>query len=85
MPGSISAKKQAREAFNWGKFGFFKEIYFSSSLTELKCVWKESLIWNFFVMIVVLVANAIKNAEEGVVAGQFIFGYSLGCFDWVGA
>ena len=36
-------------------------------------------------MIVVLVANAIKNAEEGVGAGQFIFGYSLGCFDWVGA
>ena len=36
-------------------------------------------------MIVVLVANAIRNAEEGVGAGKFIFGYSLGCFDWVGA
>ena len=36
-------------------------------------------------MIVILVANAIKNAEEGVGAGQSIFGYSLGCFDWVGA
>ena len=36
-------------------------------------------------MIVVLVANAIKNAEEGVGAGQFIFGYSLGCFDWIRA
>ena len=35
-------------------------------------------------MIVVLVANAIKNAEEGVGAGQLIFGYSLGCFDRVG-
>ena len=30
-------------------FVFFREIYFSSSLTKLKCVWTEILIWNFFV------------------------------------
>ena len=54
------------------RFRFFREIFFSSSLTELKCVWKENLIRNLFVMIPVLVANTIKNGgggEVGVGAG----------------
>ena len=78
MAGSTSTKKQAREV----KFSFFREIFFSSSLTELKCVWKENLIRNLFVMIPVLVANTIKNGGGGKGGGlgldDLFFGYSLG-------
>ena len=82
MAGSTSTKKQAREVFNLGRFSFFREIFFSSSLTELKCVWKENLIRNLFVMIPVLVANTIKNGGGGGKGGlgldDLFFGYSLG-------
>ena len=82
MAGSTSTKKQAREVFNLGRFSFFREIFFSSSLTELKCVWKENLIRNLFVMIPVLVANTIKNGGGGKGGGlgldDLFFGYSLG-------
>ena len=62
------------------RFRFFREIFFSSSLTELKCVWKENLIQNLFVMIPVLVADTIKNGggEGGVGLDDLFFGYSLG-------
>ena len=72
MPGSTSTKKQEKEVSTLARFRFFREIFFSSSLTELKCVWKENLIRNLFVMIPVLVANIIKNGgggEVGVGAG----------------
>ena len=65
MPGSTSTKREAREVFNLARFRFFREIFFSSSLTELKCVWKENLIQNLFVMIPVLVADTIKNGGGG--------------------
>ena len=51
--------------FNLARFHFFREIFLSSSLTELKCVWKENLIRNLFVMIPVLAANTIKNGGGG--------------------
>ena len=64
------------------RFRFFREIFFSSSLTELKCVWKENLIKKIFVMIPVLVADTIKNGggggEGGVGLDDLFFGYSLG-------
>ena len=63
------------------RFRFFREIFFSSSLTELKCVWKENLIQKIFVMIPVLVADTIKNGgggEGGVGLDDLFFGYSLG-------
>ena len=82
MAGNTSTKKQAREVFNLGRFSFFREIFFSSSLTELKCVWKENLIRNLLVMIPVLVANTIKNGGGGEGGGlgldDLFFGYSLG-------
>ena len=66
--------------FNLARFRFFREIFFSSSLTELKCVWKENLIQNLFVMIPVLVADTIKNGGggRGVGLDDLFFGYSLG-------
>ena len=64
------------------RFRFFREIFFSSSLTELKCVWKENLIQNLFVMIPVLVADTIRNGGGegggGVGLDDLFFGYSLG-------
>ena len=63
------------------RFRFFREIFFSSSLTELKCVWKENLIQKIFVMIPVLVADTIKNGGgggRGVGLDDLFFGYSLG-------
>ena len=63
------------------RFRFFREIFFSSSLTELKCVWKENLIQKIFVMIPVLVADTIKNGGGGegeVGLDDLFFGYSLG-------
>ena len=67
--------------FNLARFHFFREIFLSSSLTELKCVWKENLIQNLFVMIPVLAANTIKNGggeKWGLGLDDSFFGYSLG-------
>ena len=67
--------------FNLARFHFFREIFLFSSLTELKCVWKENLIRNLFVMIPVLVANTIKNGgggKWGLGLDDLFFGYSLG-------
>ena len=68
--------------FNLARFRFFREIFFSSSLTELKCVWKENLIRNLFVMIPVLVANTIKNGGGGEGGGWGWMIYFLG-IPWV--
>ena len=67
--------------FNLARFHFFREIFLSSSLTELKCVCKENLIRNLFVMIPVLAANTIKNGgggKWGLGLDDSFFGYSLG-------
>ena len=82
LPGSTSTKKQAREVSTLARFRFFREIFFSSSLTELKCVWKENLIQKIFVMIPVLVADTIKNGGGGGKGGWGWMIYFLG-IPWV--